>query len=94
MGRNSSTPKQGIAFGIGDTTKSFQMAGKHFELKDSLKMSASGIAKKSANVFKILTLGSFKPDDLLVFSSFNLFATDSHDTVGNDSVSLLINHLF
>ena len=46
------------------------MAGKHFELKDSLKMSASGIAKKSANVFKILTLGSFKPDDLLVFKLF------------------------
>ena len=55
-------------------------------------MSASGIAKKSANVFKILTLGSFKPHDLLIFSSFNLFATDSLDTVGNDSVSLFINH--
>ena len=50
------------------------------------------IAKKSANVFKISTLGSFKPDDLLVFSSFNLFATVSLDTVGNDSVSLFINH--
>ena len=70
IGRNSSTPEQGIAFCIGDTTKSFQMAGKHFELKDSLKMSASGIAKKSANVFKILTLGSFKPNDLLVFKLF------------------------
>ena len=56
-------------------------------------MSASGIVKKSANVFKILMLGSFKPDDLFVFSSFNLFATDSLDTVGNDSVSLFINHL-
>ena len=69
------------------------MAGKRFERKDSLKILARGIAKKLANVFKILTLGSFKPGALLVFNSLNLFATDCLETVGNDSVSSFASHL-
>ena len=59
------------------------MTGKHFELKDSLKISARGIANISANVFNILTLGLFKPGILLVFNSLNLFATDSLETIGS-----------
>ena len=61
IGRRSSTLVQGAHFGIDETQKSFQMAGKRFDLKDSLKISAKGIAKYSANIFRILTFGSFGP---------------------------------
>lgn len=59
IGRNSSTLVQGTHFGIDVTQNSFQMVGKRTDLKDSLKIWVSDIAKNAMNTFRILQLGSF-----------------------------------
>jgi hypothetical protein len=69
------------------------MAGKRFDLKDSLKISVRGIAKYSANIFRILTFGSFGPGALLGFNFLNLFATDFFVITGKVSISPYDSHL-
>jgi purine-nucleoside phosphorylase len=57
IGLNSLTSVHGTDFGITDTLYFFQALRKFFNWKDLLKISATGTAKYSAKIFKILTNG-------------------------------------
>ena len=49
---------QGIHFGIDETQNSFQIVGKRFDLKDSLKISVRGVRQKTQQIsLKFLYLG-------------------------------------
>jgi hypothetical protein len=49
---------QGIHFGIDETQNSFQIVGKSFDLKDSLKISVRGVRQRTQQIsLKFLYLG-------------------------------------
>jgi hypothetical protein len=79
IGHRSSASVHGTDFGMPDTLYFFQIWGKIFDWKDSVKISVKDIAKYFAKVFTIFINGSYAPGALLllIFTQFVLHLINS-----------------